>query len=396
MRLTIYSLMKKFTNTKIDAEKHIKDAKTIVIKIGSALLFDNVTNKTKISWVRSLISDIAKLHSTGTKVVLVSSGSIILGRQKLGMTKKPIRLEEKQAAAAVGQIELAQFWKTSFDKFDIHTAQILLAPDDTERRKRHINARITIQTLLNLNAIPIVNENDTVTTYEIRFGDNDRLAARVAGMISADLIILLTDIDGLYTSNPKNNPNATHIPEINDVTQKILDMGEDPKNEFASGGMITKLSAAKIATQSGVSMIICNGLVNNPLSSLMNGANFSYFHRDITLKNARKNWISGALDPKGSVKVDNGAKQAVEAGKSLLPVGVIEINGNFQRGDLISISSSNGIKLGHGLSGYSAEEANKIKGNKSVMFEKLLGYESRAELVHADNLVISKGYLNDD
>ena len=371
--------------------KQIENSNSIVIKIGSALLFNKKTNKTNDKWVKSLVEDIYRLHRFGKKIVIVSSGSIILGRKKLNMVKKPIKLEEKQAAAAVGQIELAQFWKSAFDKYKIRTAQILLAPEDTEQRRKHINARITIQTLLNLNVIPIVNENDTVTTYEIRFGDNDRLAARVAGMISADLVILLTDIDGLYTSNPHDNPDAKHIPVINNITQKILNMAENPINEFASGGMITKLSAAKIATQSGVSMIICNGSVNNPISSPVNEKKFSIFHRHITPKNARKNWISGALDPKGSVVLDEGAMSAIRNGKSLLPVGVIDINGSFQRGDLISIVSKDGIKLGHGLSSFSSEEMRKIKGLNSIKFEEVLGYESRSELVHADNLVVVKG-----
>ena len=380
----------------MSAIKHlIENTKLVVIKIGSALIVDPATGKARSQWMGDLAADVASLRAAGTQVVLISSGSIALGRQHLEMPAGAIKLPEKQAAAAIGQVELAQLWSTALQEHDIRTAQILLAPEDTETRRRHINARSTIQTLLGLGFVPVVNENDTVTTYEIRFGDNDRLAARLAGMISADLLILLSDVDGLYTKNPHLAEDAEHIPEITQIDEDIIALGGEANAEFASGGMATKLAAARIATEAGADMIICEGSETRPVSALLAGARYSLFHRRTSPKKARKNWIAGALDPKGQIVVDKGAQTALLTGKSLLPVGIISISGQFDRGDLIQIMNAQGQELGHGLAGYAASEAEKIKGQKSHAIEALLGYEGRAELIHADDLVL-RGDLADN
>jgi glutamate 5-kinase len=373
----------------------IKSTRLVVIKIGSALIVDPATGKARADWMRDLAADVASLRAAGTQVVLISSGSIALGRQHLSLPAGDIKLPEKQAAAAIGQVELAQLWSNALQAHDMRTAQILLAPEDTETRRRHINARTTIQTLLELGFVPVVNENDTVTTYEIRFGDNDRLAARVAGMISADLLILLSDVDGLYTKNPHQSEDAEHIPEITQIDEDIMALGGGANAEFASGGMATKLAAARIATEAGADMVICKGSASRPVTALLDGARYSLFHRRTSPKKARKNWIAGALDPKGQIVVDKGAQSALLKGKSLLPVGILRLSGQFDRGDLVQIINAEGIELGHGLAGYATAEAEKIKGQKSQVIETLLGYEGRAELIHADDLVL-RGDLTDN
>ena len=373
----------------------IKSTRLVVIKIGSALIVDPATGKARADWMRDLAADVASLRAAGTQVVLISSGSIALGRQHLSLPAGAIKLPEKQAAAAIGQVELAQLWSNALQAHDMRTAQILLAPEDTETRRRHINARTTIQTLLELGFVPVVNENDTVTTYEIRFGDNDRLAARVAGMISADLLILLSDVDGLYTKNPHQSEDAEHIPEITQIDEDIMALGGGANAEFASGGMATKLAAARIATEAGADMVICKGSASRPVTALLDGARYSLFHRRTSPKKARKNWIAGALDPKGQIVVDKGAQSALLKGKSLLPVGILRLSGQFDRGDLVQIINAEGIELGHGLAGYATAEAEKIKGQKSLVIETLLGYEGRAELIHADDLVL-RGDLTDN
>ena len=373
----------------------IKSTRLVVIKIGSALIVDPATGKARADWMRGLAADVASLRAAGTQVVLISSGSIALGRQHLSLPAGAIKLPEKQAAAAIGQVELAQLWSNALQAHDMRTAQILLAPEDTETRRRHINARTTIQTLLELGFVPVANENDTVTTYEIRFGDNDRLAARVAGMISADLLILLSDVDGLYTKNPHQSEDAEHIPEITQIDEDIMALGGGANAEFASGGMATKLAAARIATEAGADMVICKGSASRPVTALLDGARYSLFHRRTSPKKARKNWIAGALDPKGQIVVDKGAQSALLKGKSLLPVGILRLSGQFDRGDLVQIINAEGIELGHGLAGYATAEAEKIKGQKSQVIETLLGYEGRAELIHADDLVL-RGDLTDN
>ena len=373
----------------------IKSTRLVVIKIGSALIVDPATGKARADWMRDLAADVASLRAAGTQVVLISSGSIALGRQHLSLPAGAIKLPEKQAAAAIGQVELAQLWSNALQAHDMRTAQILLAPEDTETRRRHINARTTIQTLLELGFVPVVNENDTVTTYEIRFGDNDRLAARVAGMISGDWLILLSDVDGLYTKNPHQSEDAEHIPEITQIDEDIMALGGGANAEFASGGMATKLAAARIATEAGADMVICKGSASRPVTALLDGARYSLFHRRTSPKKARKNWIAGALDPKGQIVVDKGAQSALLKGKSLLPVGILRLSGQFDRGDLVQIINAEGIELGHGLAGYATAEAEKIKGQKSQVIETLLGYEGRAELIHADDLVL-RGDLTDN
>lgn len=362
-------------------------AQRIVIKVGSALLYDSDTHHANHSWMQGLAEDIAALRTRGKQVVLVSSGSIALGRTILNLPAGKIALEEKQAAAAAGQVALVQAWSDVLAAHDLQSAQILLAPDDTETRRRHLNARATITTLLGLGVIPVVNENDTVTTYEIRYGDNDRLAARVAGMISADLLILLSDVDGLYTASPRRDPHARHIADIPQITPDILAMGGGTDTAFASGGMATKLAAAQLATQAGVGMIICDGRTHQPLAALGNGARFSLFHPSMNPMAARQNWIAGTLDPKGVVMIDAGAEKALKAGKSLLPAGVVSVSGQFERGDVISVIGADGTEIARGLTHYSDQDAHRLKGQKSTHFQELVGYDGRAELIHADDLV---------
>ena len=366
----------------------IEGAEKIVIKIGSALLFNPEENGLQTSWLEGLVSDVARLHRAGKQVIIVSSGAIALGRDEMKLAKGRIRLDEKQAAAATGQIILAQAWNDAFKAHEITTAQILLAPEDTETRRKHLNARSTMQTLLNYGCVPVVNENDTITTYEIRFGDNDRLAARVAAMMSADLLVLLSDIDGLYDKNPRRHDDANHIPVIETLTDEIMAMGESANAEFASGGMATKLAAAQIATQSGVAMLICDGSAVAPLSALSDGAKASMFTAKMAPSTARKNWIAGALDCAGTITIDDGASTALGKGRSLLPAGVTKITGRFERGDVIEICNAKGQLLARGLSGYSATEAQMLMGQKSANFEAIIGYDGRAELVHADDLVL--------
>ena len=366
----------------------IDNAKRITIKIGSALLFNPEKGGLQTAWLAGLASDVARLHKAGKQVILVSSGAIALGRDEMGLPKGQIKLEEKQAAAATGQIILAQAWNDSLKAHGITSSQILLAPEDTETRRKHLNARSTMQTLLNYGCVPVVNENDTITTYEIRFGDNDRLAARVATMMSADLLILLSDIDGLYDKNPHRSEGATHIPLIAGLTDEIMAMGESANAEFASGGMATKLAAARIATHSGVAMMICDGGTNAPLSALDAGAKSSIFTAQIAPHTARKNWIASALDSAGTLVIDNGAKDALSKGRSLLPAGITAVSGVFERGDLIDIYDLDGKLIARGLASYSSDEANMLKGHKSTDFEKLIGYQGRAELIHADDLVV--------
>ena len=366
----------------------IEGAEKIVIKIGSALLFNPEENGLQTNWLEGLVSDVARLHRGGKQVIIVSSGAIALGRDEMKLAKGRIRLDEKQAAAATGQIILAQAWNDAFKAHEITTAQILLAPEDTETRRKHLNARSTMQTLLNYGCVPVVNENDTITTYEIRFGDNDRLAARVAAMMSADLLVLLSDIDGLYDKNPRRHDDANHIPVIESLTDEIMAMGESANAEFASGGMATKLAAAQIATQSGVAMLICDGSAVAPLSALSDGAKASMFTAKMAPSTARKNWIAGALDCAGTITIDDGASTALGKGRSLLPAGVTKITGRFERGDVIEICNAKGQLLARGLSGYSATEAQMLMGQKSANFEAIIGYDGRAELVHADDLVL--------
>ena len=366
----------------------IDSARTIVIKIGSSILVDDDHHAVNAGWLTGIAEDVAGLQRDGKNVVVVSSGAIALGSHVLGIDGRVLALEEKQAAAAAGQVVLAHAWSAALAAHDIRAAQILLSPDDTETRRRHLNARATMSTLISLGAVPVVNENDTVATAEIRFGDNDRLAARVAAMISADLLILLSDVDGLYSANPRNTGDATHIAEVTTLSDDILNMAGTANADYASGGMVTKLEAARIAMAAGCGMIICDGRVQQPLSRLADGGRHTMFRPEDSPLTARKRWIGGALTPKGTLRVDSGAETALRKGRSLLPAGVTAARGQFDRGDLIAVENASGQVIANGLSAYSLADTQIILGHKSREIERLLGYRGRDELVHADDLVI--------
>ena len=372
----------------INGRSALPDAQRIVVKVGSALLVDESKNTINTAWLTGIARDIARLKATGKDVVVVSSGAIALGSWLLKIHNKSMTLQEKQAAAATGQVTLAHAWMDALGAHEVQAAQILLSPDDTETRRKHLNARATMGALLELGAVPVVNENDTVTTMEIRFGDNDRLAARVAAMIGADLLVLLSDVDGLYTGNPNDNKTATHLPQIDHITDDIMAMAGAANAQYASGGMVTKLEAARISTTAGCHMIICDGRDPEPLSRLEEGATCSCFIATETPRAARKQWIAGALTPRGTITVDAGAALALRSGKSLLPAGIVAVDGKFDRGDLIAVEDELGRVVGHGLSSYSAGDAAKIKGHKSREIETMLGYRGRDEMIHTDNLVV--------
>ena len=368
----------------------IKNSKRVVIKVGSALLIDEDKGKLKNKWLASLALDINDLMKSGKEVILVSSGSIALGKKQLNLNNN-LSLDEKQAAAATGQITLAHGWKETLGGYGLNVAQILLAPDDTETRRKHLNARATLIKLIELNVIPVINENDTVATEEIRFGDNDRLAARVAQMCSADLLILLSDINGLYSSDPNKNKGASFIEEIDKITHEIERMAGPPHISISSGGMITKIEAAKIATNAGCHMIICNGQQENPLIQLQEiSSKFSWFKAIDKPMRARKQWISGALQVKGQIIIDKGASQAVIKGNSILSAGIIATEGTYEKGDLIKVIDENKNFIGKGLIHFNNLEVNLIKGSKSDNIESILGYRGKDEVVHRDDFVLEK------
>lgn len=366
----------------------LKSAKRLVVKIGSALLVDRESGDLKTEWLRSLASDVAMLRKRGTDVVIVSSGSIALGRGVLGLPMSELALEQSQAAAAVGQIRLARAYEEALEPYGIKTAQILVTLEDSEDRRRYLNSRATMETLLGLGVTPIVNENDTIATDEIRYGDNDRLAAQVAVTIGADQLVLLSDVDGLYTGNPIADDKAQHIPEVSKITSEIMAMAGDAGSGLSKGGMKTKVMAARVATEAGCAMAITLGTSLNPLNALENGAKATWFAAALTPQAARKRWIA-TMKPRGAITVDNGAMKALNAGKSLLPAGVTASGGDFDRGDPVSILCDEGTQLGVGLSRYTAEEAAKIKGRKSTDIEEILGYEGRAALIHRDDMVLN-------
>jgi glutamate 5-kinase len=360
----------------------------IVIKIGSALLVDRKSGLKK-AWLDAMCADIAALKKKGVDVLVVSSGAIALGRSVLDLPSGALKLEESQAAAAVGQISLARAWSESLSYDEIVAGQILLTLGDTEERRRYLNARATISQLLKIGAIPIINENDTVATSEIRYGDNDRLAARVATMTGADLLILLSDIDGLYTAPPHLDPDARFLETIGEITPEIEAMAGGAASELSRGGMRTKIDAGKIATASGCAMIIASGKTDSPLSAIANGARSSWFAPSGTPVTARKTWIAGQLQPAGELHVDEGAMTALGAGKSLLPAGVRRVNGLFSRGDTIAIIGPSGREIARGLASYDAEEARQIAGRKSAEIEAILGYPGRAAMIHRDDMVMT-------
>jgi glutamate 5-kinase len=365
-------------------------ARRIVIKIGSALLVNRETGKLKADWLAALADDIAALKREGREVIVVSSGAIGLGRHALGLPRGPLRLEESQAAAAVGQITLAHAYEQMFKERGITAAQVLLTLGDTEERHRYLNARGTISTLLSLGAVPVVNENDTVATAEIRYGDNDRLAARVGSMMSADCVVLLSDIDGLYTAPPALDAQAKRLDVIHQITPEIEAMAGDVGSELSRGGMVTKIVAAKIAVGAGAHLVITSGKVMHPLAELGNGAPATWFVASTNPVASRKRWIAGVLEPRGALTIDDGARTALEAGRSLLPAGVLAVEGAFDRGDAVVIKDTEGRELGRGLIAYAQADAERIIGRKSAEIEAILGYESRSEMIHRDDMALNR------
>jgi glutamate 5-kinase len=363
-------------------------AKRVVVKIGSALIVDSASAAPRLAWLASIADDIAALHARGVQVIVVSSGAIALARRQLNFTSAKLKLEEKQAAAAVGQIRLAQAWSEALSAHSLTAAQLLITLEDTEDRRRYLNARATLTTLLSLGCIPVINENDSVATTEIRFGDNDRLAARVAEMMQADILLLLSDIDGLYTADPRNNPAAAHIPIVETITAEIDAMGGEPPPGYSSGGMKTKLVAAHIATQAGAAMAIALGHRQNPLRALEDGAKCTWFLPAPEGRSARKNWIAGHLAALGAITIDAGAAKALAKGSSLLPAGIKSVTGNFERGDAVDILSPAGTRIARGLAAYSSTDTATIAGHRSEDFESLLGWRGRDEVVHRDDLVL--------
>jgi glutamate 5-kinase len=366
----------------------LRQARRVVVKIGSALIVDEQTAAPREAWLASLAEDIEGLAARGVEVVVVSSGAIALARRQLGLSAAKLRLEEKQAAAAVGQIRLAQAWSAALSARGLTAAQLLLTLDDTEDRRRYLNARATLTTLLGLRCIPVINENDTVATAEIRFGDNDRLAARVAEMLQADVLVLLSDIDGLYNADPRRDAAAAHIPVVAALTPEIDAMGGEPPPGFSSGGMRTKLLAARIATGAGCAMAITLGHTPHPLRALEAGARCTWFLPTTDARTARKNWIAGHLAAQGSFTIDAGAARALRAGSSLLPAGITAVAGSFERGDAVDILAPDGTCLARGLAAYGAADAARLKGHRSEDFEALLGFRGRDEAVHRDDLVL--------
>jgi glutamate 5-kinase len=369
--------------------EHLVKARRIVVKVGSALLVDSGAGTLKHQWLASLATDVAELKKAGKEIVVVSSGAIALGRRALNLKNRVLRLEESQAAAAAGQIRLAQAYVDAFQRYEIAVAQILLTLEDTEERRRYLNARETLSTLLGLGAVPMINENDTVATAEIRYGDNDRLAARVASMMEADLLVLLSDIDGLYTANPQRVANARHIPEVRSITPEIERMAEGPVSGYSKGGMESKIAAAKIATSAGAAVIISNGHVLHALQAVASEARKTVFVPRVSPAQARKRWLAGGLSTSGTLVIDAGAERALLSGKSLLPAGVVSVAGQFERGDAVVVKSHDGREVARGLIAYNTEDARRLVGRRTVDIESILGYRGRDEMIHRDDMAIT-------
>ena len=367
----------------------LADFRRIVVKVGSSLLVDTKAGRLKEAWLASLAADIAGLHGEKRDIIVVSSGAIALGRAVLKLPKGPLKLEDSQAAAAVGQIALARTWAEVLGKHGITAGQVLVTLGDTEERRRYLNARSTIGKLLEWRSVPVINENDTVATSEIRYGDNDRLAARVATMASADLLVLLSDVDGLYDAPPAGNPNARHIPLVPRITAEIEAMAGEAASDHARGGMRTKIEAGKIATPAGTHMVIASGHIDHPLKAIAAGGRATWFLTPGNPVTSRKKWIAGALEPKGTLTIDAGAAAALHRGKSLLPAGVIRVDGAFGRGDAVVIRGPDGAEIGRGLVAYDAEDAVKIMRKSSGDILLILGIQGRAEMVHRDDMVLT-------
>ncbi|MDA0705597.1 MAG: glutamate 5-kinase [Proteobacteria bacterium] len=359
----------------------------LVIKVGSSLLIGDDGHVHR-RWLEGLADDVATLHGQGHELLIVTSGAIAIGSTILGINKRRVRLEDLQAAAAAGQVQLVHAYQEVLGEHNIIAAQVLLTPGDTENRRRFLNARSTLSRLLERFVVPVINENDTVATEEIRYGDNDRLAARVAQLVMADLLILLSDVDGLYSADPRQNKDAVHIAEVRQISDEILAIAGETRSDVGSGGMATKVQAARIATHAGCSTIVTSGAIDRPLSALAAGARCTIFRAEGTPASARKQWLAGALEVRGELHLDAGATRALRAGGSLLPVGVVAVSGNFRRGDVVSVLDTNGTEFGRGLAEYSSDEATLIAGCQSDQIEVRLGYRGRSVMLHHDELVL--------
>ena len=375
------------TAVQVTHAERLAHARRVVVKIGSALFVDQQTGAMNRGWLEGICADVAELRRAGKDVLIVSSGAVALGRRELKLPRR-LRLEESQAAAAAGQILLAHAYQEILRSFDITAAQVLLTLDDSERRERYINASKTLRTLLTLGAVPVINENDTVATQELRYGDNDRLAARVAQMVSAECLVILSDVDGLYTADPRLDAGARYVNEVTEITPEILAMAGGPGSAHGSGGMHTKLEAARIAVGAGCRMCIATGRVDRPLRVLLAGGRATWFLPSATPGAARKQWIAGTLKPRGTLRVDAGAERALAAGRSLLPAGVTAVEGPFGRGDAVSVVDPDGREIGRGLTAYPAEEAALIAGRRSADIQAILGYSDGDEIIHRDDLVL--------
>jgi glutamate 5-kinase len=366
----------------------LSDFQRLVVKVGSSLLVDEQGQLNR-SWLETLADDLSDLAGKGHDVLVVSSGAIAIGSSVIGINKQRARLEELQAAAAAGQVQLVHAYQEALAQRDIAAAQVLLTLDDTENRRRFLNARRTLGKLIERSVIPIINENDTVATTEIRYGDNDRLAARVAQMVMADALVLLSDVDGFYTADPHSDRSAEHVPEVAVINKEILSMAGETRSDIGSGGMSTKVQAASIATHAGCSTIIASGIIEYPLQALSDGARYTIFPASATPAAARKQWLAGVLEVCGELQLDDGAVKALGAGNSLLPVGVVAVAGNFRRGDVVALKNASGNDIGRGLAEYSNDEASRLVGLQSDQIEAALGYRGRAVMVHRDELVLT-------
>jgi len=371
----------------MNAER-LANARRLVLKIGSTLFVDQQTGALDRAWLEGVCADVAELRKDGKEVVIVSSGAVALGARELKLDRSRARLEDNQAAAAAGQILLAHAYQEVLGGFGITAAQVLLTIDDSESRKRYLNASKTLLALLRYGAVPVVNENDTVATQELRYGDNDRLAARVAQMVSADCLVLLSDVDGLYTADPRVDGNARYIEEVTELKRELWDMAGGPGSSHGSGGMKTKIDAARIAVGAGCRMAIASGRAKRPISVLRAGGRATWFLPSATPGAARKQWIAGTLSPKGTVRVDPGAARALASGRSLLPAGVTAVEGQFERGDAVRVLGSDDRELARGLIAYAADEARLIAGKQSQGIADILGYRGRDEIIHRDDLVL--------